>query len=306
MAVNWTYVGMMEKLQVLRPGVRILDIGSSNLYAAPADGIRDFLNRHNPSLPAAEAGQLAERLAAGSYVDPVKGALNGAFVGQLFEAAGMEYLSFDIASGYKTEILDFNVRSLPERHRGAFDLVLNFGTTEHVLHQYNSFKIIHEATRPGGVIWNQLPTIGFVDHCYFAYKPRFFFEVAGYNGYELLAYWYTVGGQSRLMDTVKDYAAYFPVLGPFAADPKSSPQPTEDILVPNICANAIYRKTKDTPFMGTIERSTSVGDVPDSVMESYTTPAGGRPAAVTPTLVSRAWRAVRRGLRPVRRLVRGR
>ncbi|MBN9520382.1 hypothetical protein J0H58_17945 [bacterium] len=298
MAVNWMYVRMLDARGMLRPGLRILDIGSSNLYSAPADGVREFLAKYNPAFP--DAARLAERLAEGSYVDPVTGARNGAFVGELFEAAGMEYLSFDIAKGYKTEVLDFNQQSLPDRHRGAWDLILNFGTTEHVLHQYNSFKIIHEAARVGGTMWHQLPSLGFVDHCYFTYKPRFFFELAGYNEYELVDFWYGAGGQSRLMDVVKDYASYFPVLGRYADDPGSSPQPVENLVLTNVCANALYRKVKDRPFMGTIERSTSVGEVPDDVMAAYHGPAGS-PAG--PGLVARLAKSLRRRLRPIRPLL---
>ena len=36
--------------------------------------------------------------------------------------------------------------------------------TEHVLNQYNSFKVIHEETRPGGCMRHQLPASGFPDY----------------------------------------------------------------------------------------------------------------------------------------------
>jgi hypothetical protein len=44
-----------------------------------------------------------------------------------------------------------NHEPTPQKFVGDFDLVVNFGTTEHLLNQYNAFKVIHDATKVGGV-----------------------------------------------------------------------------------------------------------------------------------------------------------
>ena len=313
MAVNWKYVQMLDQRGWLRPGVRILDIGSSNLYSAEAEGLRAFLAKYNPAMPAADAAKTAERLAEGSFVHPVTGATNKAFVGELFEAAGMVYQAFDIANGYRTEILDFNRQDLPAKHRGAYDVILNFGTTEHIVHQFNSFKIIHEAAHVGTVTWHQLPAIGFVDHCYFAYRPRFFFEIAAFNGYDLVDFWYGGGGSSKLLDIVADYGAYFPILTEYARNPAGAPQPHENVTIPNYCANVMYRKLKDTPFMPSVECSTSVGEVPEEVKSAYRPGAEAKAepiphvvaAVVTPAPSGGALRALKNVLRPVVKALRG-
>jgi hypothetical protein len=306
MGIHWEYVKLMDRRGMLSPGTRILDIGSSNLYCADADEVAEFLVKYAPGMPAGEIRALATRLADGSGYDPVKGGLNRSFAGELFDAAGMDYLSFDIAQGYKTVVLDFNNRPLPANYRAAFDLVLNFGTTEHVFHQFNSFKIIHEATTPGGWVWHQLPAVGFTDHCYFTYTGRFFFELASYNGYELSGFWFGAGGQTNLFDSVRSYASYYPVLAELLENPAASPQPVADVAIPNVCINAILRKADDRPFMGSIERSTSVGDIPTDVLEAYHagTAAASHPAV--PDHRPGLWAAVRARVRPILSTIRSR
>src|SRR3990172_13378955 len=102
----------------------------------------------------------------------------------------MEYLAFDIAYGYRTTILDLNCAVLPASLQKRFDLVLNFGTTEHILNQLNCFKVIHDATKVGGYIYHSLPAVGYVNHGYITYTGRCFFDVAGFNEYELVACWF--------------------------------------------------------------------------------------------------------------------
>lgn len=269
MAVNWCFLRMMDEWGLVRRGMRVLDIGSSNLYNAPAYEIAAFIRKHDPGMPETRVLAEAERLAVGSYVDPVLGATNKTFLGELFDAVGIEYLSFDIAVGYKTEVADLNSYTLPARHRGAFDMVLNFGTTEHIIHQYNSFKTIHDATRPGGIMWNALPGGGYVDHCYFTYHPRFFLDLAAANGYSLERYWISVGQPCHVFDGLADYASVFPAVADFLTNPKGRPQSVENVSLPDVGINAIYRKTSDHPFRASIERSTSVGTVPDSVLKAY-------------------------------------
>jgi len=303
MGLNWQYIKLMDQRGILARGMKVLDIGSSNLYSADAGELAAFLMKYSPDMPGGEVETLSRRLAAGSRYDPIRGGLNESFAGELFEAAGMDYLSFDIAQGYKTEVIDFNREPLPERHRGAFDLVVNFGTTEHILHQYNSFKVIHEATKPGGRMWHQLPAIGFTDHCYFTYTGRFFFELAGYNEYRLEEFWFSVGGESRLLDSVRSFSSYYPQLTDYLNKPGSAYQPVEDFVIPNVAANVVVQKVNDRPFMGALERSTSVGVIPTRVMDAYFNSTEAGPEAV---VAPRPWRGVRSRLRQLARVVRAR
>jgi len=272
MGVNWAYVLKMEEYGLLpQRGSALLDIGSSNLYAADAVGIRAFVRRH-----AADAGDdldaFAERVARGSGYGPVSGGLNESFLGEVIERAGFRYQAIDIADGYRTRIVDLNHARLPADMVGTFDGVINFGTTEHILNQMNSFLAIHEATKVGGVIWHQLPAIGYVDHGYFTYTGRFFFDLAGYNGYEVMDTWFDgPGGPEDVFAALRSYRSVFPKLGERLSRIGTEPQETalSATQVPTISINVVYKKAKDAPFMGTVETSTSVGQIPRAVGGRY-------------------------------------
>lgn len=272
MGITFSAVRKMDELGLFgRADASILDIGSSNLYSATPEDIKGFLDKYQKS-PLADLDAFAARLAAGSGYDPVLGGRNEAFVGELFENAGMQYASFDIAAGYRTTILDLNNAALPPDLRGRFDLVLNFGTTEHILNQLNCFKVIHDATKVGGHIYHSLPAVGYVNHGYITYTGRCFFDMAGFNEYELVACWFDgpTGGAS-IFDSLESYSVYFPALGKALKSIANTDQGRvlRDLRIPDIGINVVYRKVKDRPFLGALESSTSVGVIPNEVTSPY-------------------------------------
>ena len=272
MGIAFSAIQKMDELGLFcRGGVSILDIGSSNLYSATAADIKGFLGKYGKcSIP--DVDEFSARLAAGSGYDPVSGGRNEAFVGELFEKAGMQYVSFDIAAGHRTTVLDLNQAALPDALRGEFDLVLNFGTTEHILNQLNCFKVIHDATKVGGYIFHSLPAVGYVDHGYITYTGRCFFDVAGFNEYELVACWFDgPSGGGCVLDSLKTYSLYFPALETELKRIAATEQGRilRDLRIPDIGINVVYRKVKDRLFLGALESSTSVGDVPQGVAAVY-------------------------------------
>ena len=290
MGIAFSYIRKMDALGLFRKGdVSVLDIGSSNLYSATADDVKHFLQKYGP--PAfADVEEFATRLALGSGYDPVKGGRNEAFVGELFEAAGMHYESFDIAAGYRTTVLDLNHAVLPAGLQRKFDLVLNFGTTEHILNQLNCFKIIHDATRVGGYIYHSLPAVGYVDHGYFTYTGRCFFDVAGYNDYDLVACWFDgPHGGNSIFDSLRSYSGSFPALKTALerfADTEQG-KALRDLEIPDIGINVVYRKTRDKPFWGALESSTSVGVIPGGVAAAYQGAAAGAASGAPRSLPGR-------------------
>ena len=285
MGISLAVIDKLQELGLFGGGrTSVLDIGSSNLYSASADGIQRFLAAHGvPISP--EVTAFAEKLARGSTYDPVSGGVNNSFVGELFEKAGMKYDAIDIADGYGTTILDLNHTPAPPHFVGAFDLVLNFGTTEHLLNQYNAFRVMHDSTKVGGYIVNSLPAVGYSDHGYITYTPRFFFDLAGYNEYELVGFWFEgPGGNNDLYAPIRNYQTYFPNLASTLSDREitETGRKVAALEIPDVGILVVYRKVKSRPFMGAIETSTSVGNVPASVTASYE-PAeqkqgGGAPA----------------------------
>jgi len=101
----------------------------------------------------------------------------------LWSALGLQSKSVDIAGG--DICIDLNKGRVPWRYRGAFDLAINAGTTEHVANQGNAFAAIHDLIRPGGLMVHQLPAYGNIDHGFFGYQPKFFHRLAEANDYEL-------------------------------------------------------------------------------------------------------------------------
>lgn len=266
MGINMPSIRIMEGYGLFGAGRAILDLGSSNLYEAPAFEIIDFVKRHNPS-PRKDLIVWATRLSAGSY-----GGLNESFVGEMLEAAGMAYDAIDIAAGYKTTIVDLNSMRLPEAMTGRYDTVLNCGTSEHILNQMNTFGAIHAATKHGGYILHSVPSIGYVDHGYFCYTSRFFFDMAGFNQYEVVDMWFDGGaGQEKMYSPARQYQSYFPSLTNRLAKIGAAERETmlDAMDIPTISITLIYRKAQDAPFMGMVETSTSVGDIPDLVTGAY-------------------------------------
>ena len=226
MGISFQMIQKMQELKLMpEKHTAVLDIGSSNLYSASKDEILQFLSSRGIT-KTTQLSSFAERLATDSLYDHGGSSKNSAFVGELFEKAGFKYDAIDIADGYKTTILDLNHESAPTDFVGAYDLVLNFGTTEHLLNQYNAFKVIHDATKVGGYIVNQLPSVGFSDHGYFTYTPRCMFDMAGYNNYEVAGFWFEgPAGENDLYAPLKNYLTYFPNL----SQPISEKEVTEQV-----------------------------------------------------------------------------
>jgi len=264
MGIAFVFLARLRSCGVLPAGSKVLDIGSSNLYSASSQELANFIADYKPEA-AAEPGtaEFIRRLSDGSDYSPETGSANESFVGELLDFCGLDYTSFDIAAGYNTKILDLNRSHLPEQYRSAFDLVLNFGTTEHVMNQLNSFEIIHDATRVGGCMAHQLPVAGHTDHGYFLYTGRLFFDLAGYNGYEIvdLAYEDAVS-KADLFQPVRSYASVFPRFVAQFAD-------RTPVQIPDRTLTVIYRKTRHAPFKLCLETSTSVGEISDQVRRSY-------------------------------------
>lgn len=98
-----------------------------------------------------------------------------------------EYSSIDADDDravYKLN-LNYPISGLPE-----FDVVTNFGTTEHVFNIGEAFRSIHELTRPGGLNLHAVPSFAFINHGFYNIHPNVLIEIARVNGYELVDFSY--------------------------------------------------------------------------------------------------------------------
>lgn len=251
MGCDMRYLRYLDERGVFTPDCSILDIGTQNLYLATEEEVLRFWKRYGtPDLAK------AARLAHGSR-QVGNGFTNEAFLWELLEDTAMSYTSFDIFTGPKTEIFDLNVESLPDRQCGRFDVVLNFGTTEHVINQLNALRVIHDATRVGGFMFHQVPSTGCIDHGYFVYSPKLFHDVAEANGYEVLDLWFS-GPQTS--HTVFETVHYRSDMLRNPERPYNDVETWDRTLIPNSVVNALLRKTRDAPFRLALDTSTSVGE----------------------------------------------
>ena len=150
-------------------GARVLDFGSQNIAGElGADNVRSFFEVFGGAIAEAETikeGDKAERL---------------------MQLAGFDYTAFDVYESGRTKVFDLNCDAIPAGDVGTYDVVMNYGTSEHVINQYNVFKVAHDALKVGGVMLNSVPFYGTPEHGFFNYHPKFFTALIKANGYKAL------------------------------------------------------------------------------------------------------------------------
>lgn len=102
-----------------------------------------------------------------------------------WKSLGFSYWATDFQGHRDSFSLDLNRDSAPVELRGAFDLVLNTGTTEHVANQDNAFRVIHDLTAKRGIMYHEVPA-RMADHGLINYTPKFFHRLCYCNGYRPL------------------------------------------------------------------------------------------------------------------------
>jgi hypothetical protein len=110
----------------------------------------------------------------------------------LHEHLGFRYDCVDIDANFGSLTLDINFDPVPAEYRNRYGLTTNHGTTEHVLNQYNAFKMMHDFTKPGGFMLHGLPFTVHLEHGFFNYQPNFFDALARYNSYRTHGIWIAV------------------------------------------------------------------------------------------------------------------
>ena len=171
---------------------------------------------------------------------------------ELYEALGFEYQCLDLDPSFGSMRFDLNLDSVPEGHAGRYDFVTNHGTSEHLLNQYNCFKVMHEFCRVGGMMLHAVPFTVHLEHGFFNYQPNFFSALARYNSYETLGVW--VGPDWQLASLI----------------------PWERGLMDHLALNAktshllvvLQRKLQDRPF-GIPFQEMYEGMVPEETLERY-------------------------------------
>ena len=94
-----------------------------------------------------------------------------------------KYLAID-ANGRGNVTADLNL-PITNRNLGAFNLVTDFGTGEHIFDQAQVWRTLHELCAPGGFIAFDRPTQGYDHHCFYLMTQGLIEDIAEANGYSV-------------------------------------------------------------------------------------------------------------------------
>ena len=102
-----------------------------------------------------------------------------------------EYACIDADGKHNALKFDLNLNIVEKyKFEKKYDLVTNFGTSEHLINQKTFFENAHNLTKPNGYMLHLLPFEGYLNHGYFNYQPKFFYDLAIFNDYEIIGFWY--------------------------------------------------------------------------------------------------------------------
>ena len=112
-------------------------------------------------------------------------------VSEMYKKIGlMKYKSIDTNGHNNSLVLDMNKDLVNDYDfNDQFDLVTNFGTTEHISNQYQIFKNMHDLCKINGLMIGIVPFQGALNHGFFNYQPLFFQYLALANKYDMNLYW---------------------------------------------------------------------------------------------------------------------
>ena len=219
----------------LKTGGSIIELGAQQVLCEGKENyILEFIryfSANNPSIKSADEYS----------ADEISRIANKGLMGKLMSACGFKYCALDIFDADNTILFDLNIHEPGDELFQKFDLVTNFGTTEHVINQFQSMKTVHDLTKLGGIIYHDVPMSGYYYHGYFSYNPLFFFHLAAANDYKLVMQSYSKNTSPTAAPT-------------FMTDNGYSDKKYYDCGI-----EFIFQKTSTAPFRMPLETSTSLG-----------------------------------------------
>jgi hypothetical protein len=249
MGLNLSTLINLQAVGLLGPKKnRLLDIGPQNVFFVTEEKIRAFVSHQGQSVSDDVLASEIKRLV---YFSTPREGERMTFLSEITDLTNIEYASIDICPGLKTDIVDLNFEQLPEKMRGRFDVVLNFGTSEHIFNQWNCFQAMHDAAGAGGTLYCQLPGSGYLDHGYFCYTPLFFRDLAKANRYETAALFFQFAGENYLGQLGIDVRSE-ETMGIAGSNPADAGRG-----IPCFNVHAILKKTVEAPFKCALEISTA-------------------------------------------------
>lgn len=158
----------------LFPGARLIDFGAQEFYCDP-----QAAREHTRAFLAARGKDPAA-------IDAAIGRSGAILVADAYRALGIDYVAIDVDGAYGSTFFDLNTFAPPPEWIGAFDMVNNEGTIEHLINPINGFQVTHELLKPGGVARHSTPLSGWREHGLFHPTSGFYLAILNENRYELL------------------------------------------------------------------------------------------------------------------------
>jgi hypothetical protein len=174
---------------------------------------------------------------------------------------GLDYASIDIDGSPGSIPLDLNYDEVPTEFIGKYDVVTNFGTTEHVANQLQSFKIIHDLAAAGALMLHVLPAGGMLNHGLVSYNPKFFWMLGRSNGYKIA--FMSMGWSARDPGLPKDLQDFLALYDRDAASQFA------DFRMPESSLVVALQKVFDTPFVAPLDVPTGTTTEHASLRERY-------------------------------------
>lgn len=104
-----------------------------------------------------------------------------------FVSLGVDHTSIDINEKDGAIFADLSKPITDITLLNQFDVVTNYGTSEHVDNQYNCFMNIHNLLKKGGLFIHVLPKVGHWEgHCEYFYEPRFYKKLSELSNYTII------------------------------------------------------------------------------------------------------------------------
>jgi hypothetical protein len=238
-------------------GAPIIELYRQLKLQGVLEGLTDVMELGSQDFWCPQKNLIRALFAAFNRPEPDPELLTTSFASQkparlLYEALGIVYNCVDVDGRTGTLVLDLNFDEAPEEHWGKYGLVTNHGTSEHIMNQYNVFKMMHEFVKPGGVMIHAVPFTVHLEHGFFNYQPNFFEALARYNSYETLGLW--VGPDWQI-------ASFIP-WDPILLDYLAFNSKTTHLLV--VAQRKMYDKPFCVPFQEVYENM-----VPDEARSRY-------------------------------------
>jgi hypothetical protein len=141
-----------------------------------------------------------------------------------------EYDCIDLDGAYNCYRFDLNnILQIEYKFSNKYDIVTNFGTTEHVFNQHVVFENIHNLCNANGIMIHALPISGYIGHSLFVYQVDFFYLLAKANGYDILGIWLAESDAYYLYSELK------------YRELRSSGK--------DVCISVVFSKNNDEPFV---------------------------------------------------------